>query len=167
MGVSGAGKSAVGERLAKRLGWTFLDGDDFHPQSNLQKMSAGIPLNDADRRPWLLAIRRRIDRLEASDTSAIIACSALKKTYRRKLLEETRDTRLVYLRGSRELIGKRLSQRREHFFNPVLMATQFETLEEPDDALVVDVDQTLESVVGEIVRGLGLVSPGGSQEQRD
>ena len=104
MGVSGAGKTAVGETLASKLGWTFYDGDDFHPAANVHKMSSGKPLTDEDRRPWLDAIRTLIQRLEAEGTDAVIACSALKQAYRDRLLASPDQAQLVYLRGSRELI---------------------------------------------------------------
>jgi gluconokinase len=169
MGVSGAGKTAVGERLAQRLGWPFHDGDDLHPPANRRKMAAGQPLDDDDRRPWLLAIRELIGEHEASGRSAVVACSALKEAYRRLLLADTQATRIVYLRGTPELIAERLRGRRGHFFSSTLLPTQFAALEEPGDAAVVDVDAELEVVVDRVVDALGLgpasrgAAPGSAQ----
>jgi carbohydrate kinase (thermoresistant glucokinase family) len=159
MGVSGAGKTAVGERLALRLGWPFHDGDDLHPPANRRKMSAGQPLDDDDRRPWLAAIRDLIGEYEASGGSAIVACSALKETYRRLLLAGTSATRIVYLRGTPELIAERLRGRRGHFFDPALLPTQFAALEEPTGATVVDVDAELDTVVERVLAALDLEQP--------
>lgn len=156
MGVSGAGKTAVGERLAVRLGWAFHDGDDFHPEVNVRKMSAGEPLTDEDRRPWLAAIRELIEALGRKGTDAIVACSALKDEYRRYLLAGAPSARIVYLRGTPLLIEERLRWRRGHFFRADLLASQFATLEEPSSAAVVDVDAELEVVVERVLAALGL-----------
>jgi gluconokinase len=165
MGVSGAGKTAVGDLLASRLGWAHFDADDFHPQSNIRKMSAGRPLTDEDRDPWLASIRARIDRLERAGINAIIGCSALKEKYRQQLMTGTRDTRLVYLRGSRALIEWRLRQRQGHFFDPDLLASQFEALEEPTVGIVVDIDQDLDSVTTAVARALEVEVPDSSEEE--
>lgn len=167
MGVSGAGKTAVGELLAGRLGWAHFDADDLHPESNIRKMSAGQPLTDEDRDPWLASIRTRIDRLERSDSNAIIGCSALKEKYRQQLMTDTQDTRLVYLRGSHALIERRLRRRQGHFFDTDLLASQFEALEAPTDAAVVDIDQDLESVATAVARALEVELPGVSEEERE
>lgn len=167
MGVSGAGKTAVGKRLAARLGWPFRDGDDLHPVANVRKMSAGVPLTDADRRPWLETIHDLILSIEADGRSAVIACSALKEAYRRLLLDGTRETRLVYLRGDPELIESRLRQRRDHFFDADLLQSQFDALEEPRDAIVVDVDAGLDSVTASTLAALGLVRGETSEEERE
>jgi len=156
MGVSGAGKTAVGESLAKRLGWPLVDGDDLHPTSNIRKMTAGVPLTDEDRFPWLQQIRGAIVEHASSGRSAIVACSALKRTYRKLLLEGQPDARLVYLRGTPAVLQRRLSERRGHFFDPTLLASQLETMEEPDDAVVVDVDAELEAVVEAVATALDL-----------
>lgn len=156
MGVSGAGKTAVGERLAERLGWPFVDADDLHPESNVRKMAAGVPLTDEDRRPWLEAVREVMVEHSASGRSAVVACSALKNDYRELLLVGQADARLVYLRATREVLERRLAERRGHFFDPNLLASQLETLEEPEEALVVDADRELEAVVDAVVVGLGL-----------
>lgn len=156
MGVSGAGKTAVGELLAKRLGWPFVDADDLHPPSNIRKMTAGVPLTDEDRVPWLLRVRDVIVEYAESGRSAVVACSALKKNYRRQLLMGQADARLVYLRGAPAVFERRLRERSGHFFDPNLLASQLETLEEPTDALVVDGDGELETVVQAVAAALGL-----------
>jgi carbohydrate kinase (thermoresistant glucokinase family) len=156
MGVSGAGKTAVGERLAGRLGWAFHDGDDFHPQVNVAKMAAGQPLTDEDRRPWLAAIRERIEAHERQGSDAIFACSALREEYRSYLLAGAPSARIVYLRGSPSLIEERLRRRRGHFFRVDLLASLFATVEEPSSALVVDVDAEVDVVVVRVVAALGL-----------
>ena len=142
MGVSGAGKTTVGQLLAQDLGWPFFEGDDFHPRSNVVKMSQGIALTDEDRWPWLDRIRQRIGILVASGQNAVIACSALKQTYREHLLEGIQEIVLVYLKGDYSLIRSRLAQRRDHFMNAGLLDSQFRTLEEPEGVI------TIESVLG-------------------
>ncbi len=159
MGVSGAGKTAVGELLAERLGWSFVDADDLHTAGNVHKMTAGVPLTDEDRLPWLLGVREVIVEHADSGRSAVIACSALKRDYRKLLLEGpvgTGDTRLVYLRAAPDVLERRLRKRRGHFFDPNLLASQLDALEEPMEALVVDVDSDLEAVVNAVAAGLGL-----------
>ena len=165
MGVSGAGKTAVGLELASRTGWSFIDGDDLHPEANVAKMSAGVPLTDDDRWPWLQAIRQVIDGREESGEPAIIACSALKAEYRQRLSQGARNVRLVYLKGEPELIEQRLRQRQGHFFDPRLLASQFSALEEPGDALIVTVDADLDTVISALMAGLGLDSGGDSEEE--
>ncbi len=156
MGVSGVGKTAVGESLSQRLGWPFVDADDLHPASNISKMTAGVPLTDEDRFPWLQSVRDAIVEHSGSGLSAVVACSALKRTYRELLLQGQPDARLVYLCGARALLERRLGERRGHFFDPKLLVSQLETIEEPTDALVVDVDGDLEAVVDAVAAGLGL-----------
>ena len=158
MGVSGAGKTAVGELLAERLGWPFVDADDLHPVSNVRKMTAGVPLTDEDRLPWLLSVRDVIVEHADSGRPAVVACSALKRDYRKLLLMGQADTRLVYLRGTPAVFERRLRERRGHFFDPNLLASQLETLEEPEDALVVDADGELETVVDSVAAALGLAT---------
>jgi gluconokinase len=157
MGVSGSGKTTVGQLLARDLGWTFLDADDFHPPANVEKMCHGIPLDDADRRPWLDALRRRIDEACERSENVVLACSALKHDYREYLERDEPDcVRYVYLSGSEELIQKRLAGRKGHFMNPSLLHSQFETLEPPADALQVDITPPPQEIAAEIRRRLGL-----------
>lgn len=157
MGVSGSGKTTIAKALAERLRRTFEDGDKFHPDSNVKKMSAGIPLTDEDRWPWLRAIASEIARKRAIDQSIIIACSALKRAYRDILVQGHRDVRIVYLHGSKELIASRLKSRKGHFMPPKLLDSQFKTLEEPnadERPIVVDIDAPVEGVVDLIVAQL-------------
>ncbi len=158
MGVSGAGKTAVGERLAAHMGWPFVDGDDLHPAGNVEKMTAGVPLTDEDRLPWLKSVRDAISKHAGAGRSAVVACSALKEEYREVLLEGQTGTKLVYLRGTQAVLARRLRERRGHFFDPNLLPSQLETLEEPRDALVVDVDGELDAVVEAVLKGLGVSS---------
>jgi gluconokinase len=137
MGVTGSGKSTVGKILASQLGWKFVEGDDFHSPKNIEKMRRGEPLNDADRRPWLDAIREVIRTTIDRGEDAMIACSALKESYR-KLLQIHGQVSFVYLKASMALIQDRLKNRVGHFMNPDLIQSQFDTLEEPEQALQVD-----------------------------
>lgn len=139
MGVAGCGKTTVGRLLAAELGWGFRDADDFHPPANIAKMSRGQPLTDADRAPWLAALRRQIEDCLGRDSHAVVACSALKESYRRKLLVEPLRVKLVYLTGDPALLEQRLRQRRDHFMKPGMLASQFAALEPPADALTVDI----------------------------
>jgi gluconokinase len=156
MGVSGSGKTTIGQLLAKDLGWLFYDGDDFHPHANIEKMKQGIPLEDNDRDEWLGALQRQIQNINAEAKSAVIACSALKQSYRDRLALNQGLVRLVHLRGSYRLIGKRLQDRRNHFFDPKLLANQFDTLEEPQDVVTVDVTGEPVDIVSLIKRELRL-----------
>ena len=131
MGVSGCGKTTIGEILAAKLGWEFLEGDALHPPANVAKMAAGTPLDDADRLPWLRAIARQIDAWQGQDKSGVVACSALKRDYRDILIGSRVDMRLVYLQGVRDVIAARLATRGGHFMPPALLASQFAALEEP------------------------------------
>lgn len=131
MGVCGCGKSTVGRQLSKQLGWEFFDGDDFHPRANVEKMASGRPLDDEDRRPWLEALRELIDRRLDDETPSILACSALKRAYRRALGTERPEVLLVHLAGSRELLAERLASREGHFMPEHLLDSQLETLEAP------------------------------------
>ena len=157
MGVSGSGKSTIADGLAERLRWTFEDGDRFHPASNVAKMSAGHPLTDEDRWPWLQAIADEIDRVCRAGEHAVIACSALKRTYRDILVHGRNDVRVVFLNGTQELIASRLAHRKGHFMPPGLLASQFKTLEPPDTSenpVTVSIDASVETVVDDIVRQL-------------
>jgi gluconokinase len=131
MGVASSGKTTTGQRLAKRLGWTFRDADTFHPAANIAKMSAGEPLTDEDRWPWLDAIGAWIDEHHKSKTRAVVTCSALKRSYRQRLVFRRPQVQLVYLKGSKELIAERMARRHGHFMPTALLDSQFATLEEP------------------------------------
>jgi gluconokinase len=162
MGVSGSGKSTIGKTLAERLGWRFEDGDRFHPASNVAKMSAGQPLTDDDRRPWLQAIADEIDRVCKAGQRLVVACSALKHAYREILLHERNDVRIVFLDGTEALIASRLAQRKGHFMPPGLLASQFQTLEPPSPSerpITVSIDATIESIVDAIIRQIKPVAP--------
>ncbi|HLG81196.1 MAG TPA: gluconokinase [Bradyrhizobium sp.] len=162
MGVSGAGKSTVGEALAARLGWRYEDGDSFHPASNVAKMHAGQPLTDEDRWPWLRAIAAEIDRVCKAGLHVVIACSALRRAYRDVLLHGRKDVRLIYLDGTEPLIGDRLSHRQGHFMPPGLLASQFATLEPPgadEHAVRVSIDAPVEIIVDDVLNQLGLGRP--------
>ena len=159
MGVSGSGKSTIAEALAKRLDWRFADGDKFHPASNVAKMSAGQPLTDEDRWPWLQAIADEIDRLCGKEQPVVVACSALKRSYRNVLVHGRDDVRIVFLDGSEALIASRLAARRGHFMPPGLLTSQFKTLEPPtadEGPITVSIDATVEAVVDDIIRQLKL-----------
>jgi gluconokinase len=148
-GVSASGKSTVGEQLARRLGFEFHEGDDFHTENSVRKMSAGIALTDEDRAPWLAAIRALIDAAVSSGRDIVISCSALKRAHRDALRAD--DVVFVYLFATRELIRARLAKRRGHFLDPSLLDSQFETLEEPSRAFKVDAASAPEEIVDSIV----------------
>ncbi len=161
MGVSGAGKSTVGAAVAAALGWPFYEGDDFHPAANVAKMAAGTPLTDADRRPWLARLHDLIADHLARGEPAVMACSALKRSYREQLRAGNDGLVFVYLRGDRERIGRRLARRRGHYMPAALLDSQFADLEEPGpgEAIVVDIDVMVDEVIG-LLRGRG------AEEQR-
>jgi gluconokinase len=159
MGVSGSGKSTTGAALAKALGWPFRDADSFHPPANIAKMSQGLPLDDEDRSPWLAAIAGWIDERHELGEPGIVSCSALKRTYRQRIVGERRGVRLVYLRGSKALIGRRLEARKHHFMPASLLDSQFTVLEEPradEHAMVVSVAMSPRRVVEAILAALQL-----------
>lgn len=157
MGVSGSGKTTVGEKLAARLDWPYEDADKYHPASNVAKMSAGIPLSDEDRWPWLKAIAAEIDRVCDAGGRIVIGCSALKRVYRDILLHNRADVRLVYLYGTQSLIAERLRQRKGHFMPPELLTSQFKTLEPPtpdEHPVTVSIDAPVEEIVDMILHEL-------------
>jgi gluconokinase len=169
MGVSGSGKSTIADELAERLGWRSEDGDRFHPASNIAKMSAGHPLTDEDRWPWLQAIADEIDRLCKAGERAVIACSALKRTYRDILVHGRGDVRIVYLDGSQALIADRLAKRKGHFMPAGLLDSQFKTLEPPtkdENPLTVSIDASAAAIVDDIVRQLGIEPASAPQRNR-
>lgn len=150
MGVSGSGKTTIGRLLAQKIDIPFFDGDSYHPKANVEKMAAGHPLNDEDREGWL----QRLNRLakEHSSEGAVIACSALKKKYRRLLRNDMEQgIEFIYLEGSYELISERLQQRKGHFMPPGLLRSQFEALEIPKNAISVSIDATPENIVRSIL----------------
>jgi gluconokinase len=155
MGVTGSGKTTVGILLAKRLGWDFLDADDFHSAANKAKMHQGIPLTDADRVPWLEAMHSKLLQLDSEKRNAVLGCSALKQSYRDLLMAGV-DAKLVYLKGSYDFISNRLHSRKGHFADEHILAGQFADLEEPRDAIVVDIAPSGDKIVDEISRHLNL-----------
>lgn len=160
MGVSGSGKSTVGKMLADRLGCGFSDADSFHSAANIEKMRRGDALNDADRAPWLAAIREAIVARRLAGRHHVFACSALRARYRDVLGEHDGDVVFVYLKGAPEVIGERLASRSGHFFDPALLQSQFNTLEEPRDALIVDICDSPDAIVETLLHKLA-ACPGG------
>lgn len=158
MGVAGVGKSTVGKQLAEAMSWDFADADEFHSQDNIDKMSAGIPLTDEDRLPWLLAMQDAIDRWLQNGQNAVLACSALKAAYRQILCCYEDGVRLVYLQGSFEFIYQRMQARQDHFMPENLLASQFDSLEEPtpEEAVYINVKEAPEAIVAEIKSRLQL-----------
>ncbi|MEW8243951.1 MAG: gluconokinase, GntK/IdnK-type, partial [Candidatus Thiodiazotropha sp.] len=155
-GVSGSGKTTIGQRLAQDLGWRFIEGDDYHPAENRKKMAAGTPLDDNDRQPWLDELERVITQSIQSGDDAVLASSALKERYREQLRVDPEQVRLVYLCGSYELILERLKQRIGHFMKPEMLRSQFDDLERPSDTLVIDIHQAPEKIVDQIIDRLNL-----------
>jgi gluconokinase len=160
MGVTGSGKSTIGSMLAERLGWLFLEADDFHSAANKEKMRHGIHLTDADRLPWLDAIHAELQRLDAARKNVVLACSALNEEYRRRLMAGL-DVKLIYLQGSRELIAQRVQHRTRHFAGEAILDDQFAVLEEPGNALVMDIRDTPEQIVGKILRNINASTQNG------
>lgn len=158
MGVSGAGKSRIGEMLAERLSCSYTDGDAFHSAANKEKMHNGIPLTDDDRWPWLSTIRAAIEEKQRAGETAVFTCSSLKRSYRDVLRGTDTDVRFVYLKGSFEVLHERLKTRTGHFFDPSLLKSQLDTLEEPgpDEAIVVSIELTPEQIVDEVMVKIGL-----------
>ncbi|MGC1482876.1 MAG: gluconokinase [Candidatus Acidiferrum sp.] len=154
MGTTASGKTTIGSLLAERHGWDFVDADDFHPPSNVQKMERGIPLTDADRLPWLQALREKIVQWNSENRNVVLACSALKQSYRDEL-RVTSGVRFVYLKGSYELFSRRVLARKGHFAKQDLLASQFADLEEPTDAITVDARESPEEIVAGLYARLG------------
>ncbi|MBD2681063.1 MULTISPECIES: gluconokinase [Nostoc] len=156
MGVSGAGKTTIGKLLANSLGWEFSDADAFHSLENVEKMRCGIPLTEADRIPWLQNLQTAIKNWLQENKSMVLACSALKESYRQFLVVDGERIRLVYLKGSYELIQKRLQERHNHYMSEKLLDSQFNTLEEPLNTLYIDVIETPQVIVQNIRTALGI-----------
>ncbi|MDR0244280.1 MAG: gluconokinase [Burkholderia sp.] len=158
MGVSGAGKSRIGEMLAERLSCTYTDGDAFHSAANKEKMHQGIPLTDDDRWPWLRTIRAAIEEKQRAGETAVFTCSSLKRSYRDVLRGTDTDVRFVYLKGSFEVLHERLKSRTGHFFDPSLLKSQLDTLEEPgpDEAIEVSIELTPEQIVDQVMLKIGI-----------
>jgi gluconokinase len=154
MGVAGCGKTTVGKALALRLGWEFFDADGFHPPANVAKMASGIPLDDADRAPWLETLHDLLARTLREGRHPVLACSALKERYRRTLLEGNGGIRVVYLRGDYDLILSRMRKRADHYMKPGMLRSQFDALEEPADALTADIGRPVPEIVDGILRTL-------------
>ena len=155
MGTTGAGKTTIGTMLATQINWQFADADTFHPPANIEKMSKGIPLNDADRVPWLAAMRKAILEWIAAGKNLVLACSALKRAYREEL-RASPEVKIVYLKGSYALFAERIRHRHGHFAGERILAGQFADLEEPADAITIDAAQSPEQIVAEIRKQLGL-----------
>ena len=155
MGVTGSGKTTIAQLLAGRLGWLFLEADDFHSPANKQKMHAGIPLTNEDRIPWLESIHQELLRQYKQRNNVVLACSALKEEYRR-LLEADVPLKVIYLKGSYELIRARLHARHGHFAGEAILADQFANLEEPHDAITLSVEAPPEQIANQIIAALGL-----------
>ncbi len=154
MGVSGAGKTTIGQILSKKLGWPLSDADEFHSAASIEKMRNGIPLEDADRWPWLDRMNAMLREREGRGESVLLACSALKQIYRDRLAKGTADLRWIYLKGRFELIRQRLETRKGHYMKAGLLESQFAALEEPADAFGIDIDDTPEAIADSILRRL-------------
>jgi len=158
MGPAGSGKTTVGKLLAAQLSWNFADGDDFHPPANIAKMSQGIPLTDEDRLPWLQSIREAMQQWQTQGKSVVVACSALKRSYRGLLGVDSnaKDIKLVYLKGTYDQLLERLHSRAGHYMKEQMLASQLADLEEPTDAITIDVSNSLQQIVTGIRKHLGL-----------
>lgn len=150
MGVAGSGKTTIGRLLAKALGWPFYDADSFHPPENVRKMASGTPLTDEDRQPWLEGLRELIEALAEQEQNGVLACSALKRSYREKLESGAAEVRWVYLEADRDLIHARLADRRDHYMPAALAESQFAALEEPVRAIVVPADDRPADIVSKV-----------------
>lgn len=157
MGVAGSGKTTVGGALADALGWRFVDADDFHPSANVEKMRAGVPLDDADRAPWLARLNALLRHAVARDAPLVLACSALRARYRDRLRVRAERVAFVHLAGDFDTIAARLGARRDHYMPPALLKSQFDALEPPGtDALMIDVREPVDAIVAQVRRALGV-----------
>jgi carbohydrate kinase (thermoresistant glucokinase family) len=152
MGVSGCGKSSVGKMLSEETGWPFYDGDDFHPEANVAKMAEGIPLNDADRQPWLESLHQLIKSSLRQERPLIVACSALKKSYRDILRGDLADQVVfIHLKGSFRLIYTRMQQRDDHYMKAEMLRSQYETLQKPRNAIEINIDKSVPEITQQII----------------
>ncbi len=156
MGPMGCGKTTIGNMLAEKLGWPFYDGDNFHPRENVEKMRAGVALTDEDRRLWLEKLREKIECWLKKKQDTILACSALKQSYRNILGVDQKSVRTVYLKGSFQLLRRRIEERQHPYMNKELLRSQLDTLEEPQEGLIVDISATPETIVNTIIQNLKL-----------
>ncbi|MGB7292379.1 MAG: gluconokinase [Thermodesulfobacteriota bacterium] len=157
MGVEGTGKTTIGKMLAQKLGWKFYDADDYHPKRNIEKMRSGVPLNDEDRGPWLRNVRELVVSSLNLNTPSIIACSALKNSYREYLKQNKEKIIFVYLKGDKNTILKRLTSRKGHFAGTELLESQLKTLEKPEDVISFDISKKPEVIADSIIEKLGLL----------
>jgi len=155
-GVAGSGKTTLGRQLAETLGWEFLEGDWLHPPKNIEKMRSGIPLSDRDREPWLALLDRAIRAGLKEGRETVVACSLLKEAYRRYLISDHREVRLVFLTGEPEIIRSRMKNRPDHFMPAALLDSQFADLEEPEDAVIVDISLSCEDAVAKVLKSFEL-----------
>jgi gluconokinase len=159
IGVTGVGKIEIGEELAEELGWVFYNGADFHPQANLDKVAEGLPLTDEDRQPWLDRLNKLIGDHIRLEQHAVLACSAFKQSYRDRLIAGHEGAVFVYLKGSPTLIGARLRQRLGHLMKASIVASQYEALEEPENVLTIDADESPRAIIKQILKTFGLNKP--------
>jgi gluconokinase len=152
MGVSGSGKTSLGKSLAEKLGWDFFDADDYHSPENIAKMTAGIPLDDSDRMPWLASLHELLSSTLKADRHPVLACSALRQKYRTQLLDGNDGIAVIYLKGSYKLIWSRMTTREGHYMKPEMLQSQFESLEEPEDALILNVSISLDEMVSTVLK---------------
>ena len=151
IGVSGSGKTTVGQALAQKLGWEFFDADDFHPPANIAKMASGIPLSDSDRAPWLAALHDQLSSTLKSNRHPVLACSALKENYRAQLLDGINGIEIIHLKGSYDLIWSRMSTREGHYMRPEMLRSQFAVLEDPENVFTLDVSMTVKDMIDRII----------------
>jgi gluconokinase len=157
MGVEGSGKTTIGKMLAEKLGWKFYDADDYHPNGNIEKMRSGVPLNDDDRWPWLKEVRKLINSSMNLNEPSIIACSALKRSYREYLKQQKEKITFVYLKGDKNTISKRLASRKGHFAGTLLLESQLKTLEEPEGVITADIAKQPDVIADYIIEKLELL----------